>query len=108
MADQNADRDLFNFEKVEGGINFSNQSPSSRSESEKDLLKEVRKRVEARLAGQLHHAVRLNLQKELQPKQVRPWSMEVKVARATKSTIVTRHNNRASIRSLFGSVTNFG
>ena len=80
MADQNADRDLFNFGKVEGDINFSNQSPSSRSESEKDLLKEVRTRVEARLAGQLHHAVRLNLQKELQPKQVRPWSMEVKVA----------------------------
>ncbi len=80
MADQNADRDLFNFGKVEGDINFSNQSPSIRSETEKDLLKEVRKRVEARLAGQLHHAVRLNLQKELQPKQVRPWTMEVKVA----------------------------
>jgi tetratricopeptide (TPR) repeat protein len=80
MADQNADRDLFNIGKVEGDVHLSNQSPPTRTEIEKDLLKEVRTRVEARLAGQLHHAVRLNLQKELQPKQVRPWSMEVKVA----------------------------
>jgi tetratricopeptide (TPR) repeat protein len=74
----NQGRDQINIEQADKVLLQSQEIV--RSSEEEELLEEVRKRVEARLAGQLHHAVRLNLQKELQPKQVRPWSMEVKVA----------------------------
>jgi hypothetical protein len=74
----NQGRDQINIEHVDKVLLQSQEIV--RPSKKKELLEEVRKQVEARLAGQLHHAVRLKLQKELQPKQVRPWSMKVKVA----------------------------
>jgi len=56
-----------------------------RPEAERDLLENVREWADSRLRGQLHHHVRLNLSKETQPRQVRPWGMEVKVAIAPSS-----------------------
>ncbi|NES21088.1 MAG: tetratricopeptide repeat protein [Symploca sp. SIO3E6] len=50
-----------------------------RPKVERDLLKKVKGLVYSRLDGQLHHHVRLNLSKETQPRQVRPWNREVKV-----------------------------
>ncbi|NET59512.1 MAG: 5'-methylthioadenosine/S-adenosylhomocysteine nucleosidase, partial [Symploca sp. SIO2E6] len=56
-----------------------------RPKAERDLLKTVKQRAYSRLHGQLHHQVKLNLTQQTQPQQVRPWSMEVKVAIAKPS-----------------------
>jgi tetratricopeptide (TPR) repeat protein len=79
---QDANRDIYNIEKLEGGVSIKN-APSPvqpRDSAEQDLLEVVKQQIESRLAGQLHHHVKLDLKKETQPQQVRPWRMEVKVA----------------------------
>jgi predicted NACHT family NTPase len=75
----NKGRDQINIERVGGNVLLNSQE-AVRPDAEKDLLEVVRGWVESRLEGQLHHAVKLNLQKEAQPQQVRPWGMEMKVA----------------------------
>ena len=75
----NKGRDQINIERVGGNVLLNSQE-AVRHDAEKDLLEVVRGWVESRLEGQLHHAVKLNLQKEVQPQQVRPWGMEMKVA----------------------------
>jgi len=60
-----------------------------RPKAERDLLKTVKRLVYSRLDGQLHHHVRLNLTKETQPQQVRPWGREVKVAIARSSQLLS-------------------
>jgi tetratricopeptide (TPR) repeat protein len=76
----NHGRDQIPIETVNGDVIFESNEIVAPPSEEKQLLDTVRKWVESRLDQQLHHAVKLKLQKELQPKQVRPWSMEVKVA----------------------------
>jgi hypothetical protein len=71
----NQGRDQINIENI-----LLQSQETLRSRVEQELLETVRKLVKSRLAGQLHHAVKLNLQKEMQPEQVRPWSMAIKVA----------------------------
>ncbi len=80
MGDQDARRDIINVSTVEGGLTVNNHPTPVRSRAEQDLLATVRRWVESRLAGQLHHNVKLNLQKQTQPQQVRPWGMEIKIA----------------------------
>ena len=75
----NSGRDQVNIGRVDGNVLLNTQY-QLRPRPEKDLLETVRQQVEARLAGQLHHAIRLNLSKQTQPQQVRPWGMEVKVS----------------------------
>ncbi|QMS87841.1 tetratricopeptide repeat protein [Nostoc edaphicum CCNP1411] len=85
----NRGRDQFNIEQVNGNVLLKPQE-TVRPNAEQNLLAEVRKWVQLRLEGQLHHAVRLNLQKETQPQQVRrPWGMEVKVAIAQPSQLLS-------------------
>ncbi|NER97973.1 MAG: hypothetical protein F6J86_29700 [Symploca sp. SIO1B1] len=67
---------------------ISNYQQTIRPEAERDLLETVREWADSRLRGQLHHHVRLNLPKETQPRQVRPWGMEVKVAIAPSSQLL--------------------
>ena len=83
----NQGRDQINIERVNGDVLFNSQE-TLRPTAERDLLAIVRQWVKSRLEGQLHHAVRLNLKKETQPQQVRPWSMEVKVAIAQPSQLL--------------------
>ncbi|MEA5464957.1 tetratricopeptide repeat protein [Leptothoe sp. PORK10 BA2] len=83
----NQGRDQINIERVGGNVLLNSQE-AVRPDAEKDLLEAVRRWVESRLEGQLHHAVKLNLQKEAQPQQVRPWGMEVKVAIAQSSQLL--------------------
>ena len=81
--------DQINIEQVNGNVLLKPQE-TVRPNAEQNLLAEVRKWVQLRLEGQLHHAVRLNLQKETQPQQVRrPWGMEVKVAIAQPSQLLS-------------------
>ncbi|NES18958.1 MAG: tetratricopeptide repeat protein [Symploca sp. SIO3E6] len=68
---------------------LSNYQQTVRPEAERDLLKEVKRQVNCRLDGQLHHRVRLNLSKETQPRQVRPWDMDVKVALPQQSQLLS-------------------
>ncbi|MFN6568526.1 tetratricopeptide repeat protein [Dendronalium sp. ChiSLP03b] len=84
----NRGRDQINIEQVNGNILLKSQE-TVRPPAERDLLVTVRQWVESRLEGQLHHAVRLNLHKETQPQQVRPWGMEVKVAIAQPSRLLS-------------------
>jgi predicted NACHT family NTPase len=85
----NQGRDQINIEQVNGNVLLKPQE-TVRPNAEQNLLAEVRKWVQIRLEGQLHHAVRLNLQKETQPQQVRrPWGMEVKVAIAQPSQLLS-------------------
>jgi tetratricopeptide (TPR) repeat protein len=83
----NQGRDQINIERVGGNVLLNSQD-AIRPDAEKDLLEAVRRWVESRLEGQLHHAVKLNLQKETQPQQVRPWGMEMKVAVAQSSQLL--------------------
>ncbi|MEH2071251.1 MAG: hypothetical protein V7K47_24355 [Nostoc sp.] len=84
----NLGRDQINIERVNGNVLLKSQE-TVRPPAEKDLLATVKQWVESRLEGQLHHAVRLNLHKETQPQQVRPWGMEVKVAIAQPSQLLS-------------------
>ncbi|MEH2202719.1 MAG: tetratricopeptide repeat protein [Nostoc sp.] len=84
----NRGRDQINIEKVNGNVLLKPQE-TVRPNAEQDLLATVRQWVQSRLEGQLHHTVRLNLQKETQPQQVRPWGMEVKVAIAQPSQLLS-------------------
>ena len=83
----NQGRDQINIERVNGNVLLNSQEVV-RPDAERDLLEAVRRWVESRLEGQLHHAVKLNLQKEAQPHQVRPWGMEMKVAIAQSSQLL--------------------
>jgi tetratricopeptide (TPR) repeat protein len=83
----NQGRDQINIEGVNGNVLLNSQE-AVRPDAEKDLIETVRRWVESRLEGQLHHAVKLNLQKEAQPQQVRPWGMEMKVAIAQSSQLL--------------------
>ncbi|MEH2269085.1 MAG: hypothetical protein V7K68_11730, partial [Nostoc sp.] len=83
----NRGRDQINIEQVNGNVLLKPQE-TVRPNAEQDLLATVRKWVQSRLEGQLHHTVRLNLQKETQPQQVRPWGMEMKVAIAQPSQLL--------------------
>jgi tetratricopeptide (TPR) repeat protein/DNA polymerase III delta prime subunit len=86
MHDQDAKRDIFNFSgNLDGGVTVNNHPSPVRPAVEQNLLEAVRQWVESRLRGQLHHEVKLNLQKETQPQQVRPWGLEIKVAIAQPS-----------------------
>ncbi|MBD2166449.1 tetratricopeptide repeat protein [Calothrix membranacea FACHB-236] len=84
----NQGRDQINIERVNGDVLLKPQE-TLRPNAEKDLLATVKQWVESRLEGQLHHAIRLNLQKETQPQQVRPWGMEMKVAIAQPSQLLS-------------------
>ncbi|MDZ7968285.1 MAG: tetratricopeptide repeat protein [Nostoc sp. DedSLP03] len=84
----NQGRDQINIEQVNGNVMLKPKE-TVRPTAEQDLLSTVRQWVESRLEGQLHHAVRLNLQKETQPQQVRPWGMEMKVAIAQPSQLLS-------------------
>jgi|GEM_PF-2275977 len=74
-------------EPVNGNV-LPNSPQIVRPEAERDLLETVKRWVNSRLDGQLHHQVKLNLTKETQPQQVRPWGMEVKVAIARSSQLL--------------------
>ena len=80
----NRGRDQNNFEQVHGDVLLQSSQRDREQELLATLLKQGRNWAEATLAGQLHHAVKLNLQKETQPQQVRPWSMKVKVPRSSQ------------------------
>jgi len=82
----NQGRDQINIERTNNVL--LNSPDAVRPDAERDLLEAVRRWVESRLEGQLHHAVKLNLQKEVQPQQVRPWGMEMKVAIAQSSQLL--------------------
>ena len=98
MGDQDAKRDIFNFRgKVEGGVTVHNHPIPVRPSVERNLLEAVRQLVESRLRGQLHHHVKLNLSKETQPEQVRPWGMEVKVAIAQPSQLLPPETTIAQV-----------
>ncbi|MFN6518546.1 MAG: tetratricopeptide repeat protein [Nostoc sp. CreGUA01] len=84
----NQGRDQIIIEQVDGDVLLKSQE-TVRPSAEWDLLATVKQWVESRLEGQLHHAVRLNLQKETQPQQVRPWGMEMKVAIAQPSRLLS-------------------
>ncbi len=84
----NQGRDQIIIEQVDGDVLLKSQE-TVRPPAERDLLATVKQWVESRLEGQLHHAIRLNLQKETQPQQVRPWGMEVKVAIAQPSRLLS-------------------
>ncbi|NEQ67167.1 MAG: tetratricopeptide repeat protein [Symploca sp. SIO2D2] len=66
-----------------------NYQQTVRPEAERDLLETVRRKADLRLREQLHYHVRLNLTKETQPRQVRPWDMEVKVALPKPSQLLS-------------------
>ncbi|MBD2598269.1 tetratricopeptide repeat protein [Nostoc spongiaeforme FACHB-130] len=76
-----------NIEQIIGDVLLESEE-TVRPPAEQDLLATVKQWVESRLEGQLHHAVRLNLHKEMQPKSVRPWGMEIKVAIAQPSRLL--------------------
>lgn len=98
MGDQDAKRDIFNFPgKVEGGVTVHNHPIPVRPNADRDLLEAVRQLVESRLKAQLHHHVKLNLSKETQPEQVRPWGMEVKVAIAQPSQLLPPETTIAQV-----------
>ncbi|WP_445635308.1 Tetratricopeptide repeat protein [Nostoc sp. DSM 114161] len=84
----NQGRDQIIIEQVDGDVLLKSQE-TVRPSAERDLLATVKQWVESRLEGQLHHAVRLNLHKQTQPQQVRPWGMEVKVAIAQPSRLLS-------------------
>ncbi|BAY76665.1 hypothetical protein NIES25_31220 [Nostoc linckia NIES-25] len=84
----NQGRDQIIIEQVDGDVLLKSQE-TVRPPAERDLLAIVKQWVESRLEGQLHHAVRLNLHKQTQPQQVRPWGMEVKVAIAQPSRLLS-------------------
>ncbi len=88
MGDQDAKRDIFNFSSKVEEVTVNNHPTPARSRAEQDLLATVRQWVESRLDGQLHHKVKLNIQKQTQPQQVRPWGMEIKIAIAQPSQLL--------------------
>ena len=97
MGDQDAKRDIFNFRGKVKGVTVHNHPIPVRPNADRDLLEAVRQLVESRLRGQLHHAVKLNLSKETQPQQVRPWGMEVKVAIAQPSQLLPPETTIAQV-----------
>ena len=97
MGDQDAKRDIFNFRGKVKGVTVHNHPIPVRPNADQDLLEAVRQLVESKLRGQLHHAVKLNLPKETQPEQVRPWGMEVKVAIAQSSQLLPPETTIAQV-----------
>jgi hypothetical protein len=79
---QNANRDIFNFENVQGDVKVVNYDKQPRSRQEFNARKRLLNEMRTELAGRkpLHQAAMLNLGKEQQPHQVqRPWDVSVKV-----------------------------
>ncbi len=77
---KNEGRDQFNFENVQGNVILEREQHKKRSHSESILLKDVADEVTSRLSQSLHNAVLINLDKQIQPQQVRnPLSAEIKI-----------------------------
>ena len=79
---QNANRDIFNFENVQGDVKVVNYDKQPRSRQEFNARKRLLNEMRTELAGRKprHQAAMLNLGKEQQPHQVqRPWDVSVKV-----------------------------
>ena len=76
----NRGRDQINFENVQGNVILPEDRRVERSRSELILLKAVSDEVTSRLSQSLHNAVLINLDKQVQPQQVkRPWDAEIKI-----------------------------
>ncbi|WP_293334086.1 tetratricopeptide repeat protein [Microcoleus sp. CAWBG58] len=97
MGDQDAKRDIFNFRGKVKEVTVNNHPTPVRPPADRDLLEAVRQLVEPRLKAQLHHHVKLNLSKETQPEQVRPWGMEVKVTIAQPSQLLPPETTIAQV-----------
>ncbi len=77
---ENEGRDQFNFENVQGNVILEREQHEKRSRSESILLRAVADEVTSRLSQSLHNAVLINLDKQIQPQQVRnPLSAEIKI-----------------------------
>ena len=76
----NRGRDQINFENVQGNVILPEDRRVERSRSELILLKAVSDEVTSRLSQSLHNAVLINLDKQVQPQQVkRHWDAEIKI-----------------------------
>jgi hypothetical protein len=76
----NRGRDQVNIENVQGNVILSGDRRVERSRSESILLRAVADEVTSRLSQSLHNAVLINLDKQIQPQQVRnPLSAEIKI-----------------------------